>query len=169
MKVLVIRGIGACCEALAAAVAGGLDSHQARVEAVLHIAFEDAVLDQHRLAGRRAFVVDRKRSAAAATDRALHRAVVDDGDARRRDALADAAREGARALAVEIAFEPVADGFVQQHAGPAGAEQHGDFARGGIDRAQIDERLRQRLVDRAVPLRGLEQMIVQRNGRRGPK
>src|SRR3546814_6503210 len=78
----------------------------------------------------------------------------------RRDALTDAARKGARALAVEIAFKPVADSLVKQQAGPAGAEQHGEFARGGIDRAQIDERLVQRFVDRAVPLRGFEQMIV---------
>src|SRR3546814_6857248 len=72
----------------------------------------------------------------------------------------DAARKGAGALAVEIALQPVADRFVEQYAGPAGAEQHGELARRGVDGAQIDERLGQRFVDRAVPLFGLEQMIV---------
>ncbi len=47
-------------------------------------------------------------------------AIVDDRDAGRGDALADLAGEGRRALAVEIAFEAMADSFVQQHAGPAG-------------------------------------------------
>src|SRR3546814_10807311 len=61
---------------------------------------------------------------------------------------------------VEIAFEPMANRFMEQYAGPSGAEQHGHLARRGVDRAQIDERLVQRLVDCAVPLRLLEQMIV---------
>src|SRR3546814_16313137 len=68
--------------------------------------------------------------------------------------------KGAGALAVEIALQPVADRFVEQYAGPAGAEQHGELARRGVDGAQIDERLGQRFVDRAVPLFGLEHMIV---------
>ena len=71
-----------------------------------------------------------------------------------RDALADPAGEGAGALAVEIALQAVADRLVQQHAGPAGAEQHGHLAGRRGDRIEIDQRLRQRLVDRAVPRRG---------------
>src|SRR3546814_16247253 len=54
----------------------------------------------------------------------------------------------------------MANRFMEQYAGPSGAEQHGHLARRGVDRAQIDERLVQRLVDCAVPLRLLEQMIV---------
>jgi hypothetical protein len=45
-----------------------------------------------------------------------------------RDALADQAGEGARLLAVEVAFQPVADRLVQQDAGPARAEHHGHLA-----------------------------------------
>ena len=45
-----------------------------------------------------------------------------------RDALADAAGERARALAVEVAFEAVADRLVQQHAGPARAEHDAHLA-----------------------------------------
>src|SRR3546814_14868321 len=63
-------------ETFAAAVAGGFDPHQPRIEAILHIALEDAVLDQHGLARRGPFVVDRKRAAAAAADGAVHRAIV---------------------------------------------------------------------------------------------
>ena len=147
-------------ETLTPPVAGWFDPHQARVEPVLHIAFQDAILDQHGFARGRAFVINRQRTTAAAADRAVHRAVVDHRHAGRGDAFADAARKGARALAVEITFKAVADRFVEQHPGPAGAEQDGELARGGIDCAQIDERLRQRLVDRAVPLRRFEQMIV---------
>ena len=68
-------------EALAAAVAGGRHAHEARVEAVLQVAAQDAVLDQHGAAGRRALVVDVERAAAVGD-----RAVVDHGDraARRR-------------------------------------------------------------------------------------
>ena len=36
----------------------GLHVHQPRVLAILHVADENAVLDQHGAAGRRAFVVD---------------------------------------------------------------------------------------------------------------
>ncbi len=111
---------------------------------------------RHGAAGRRAFVVDRQRAAAL-----LDRAVVDDGDARRRDALADPAGEGRGALAVEIAFEPVADRFVEQHAGPAGAEHDRHLAGRRGDRLEVDQRLGQRDVDRAVPCRLVEQLVVE--------
>ena len=93
--------------------------------------------------------------------RCADRAVVDHGHAGRRDALADPAGEGRRALAVEVAFEAVADRFVQQHAGPAGAEHDRHFAGRRGDRFEIDQRLRERDVDRPVPLRVLEQLAVE--------
>jgi hypothetical protein len=83
---------------------------------------------------RRAFIVDRERAAAIGIA-----AVIDHGHAGRGHTLADLARKGAGALAVEIAFKAVADRFVQQHAGPAGAEQHGHFARRRIDRTQVGQ------------------------------
>jgi len=86
-------------ERLTTAVAGRLDAHQPGIEPVLHIALEDAVLDQHRLAGRGALVVDRKRPATI-----VDRAVVDHGHTGRGDALADPAGKGAGALAVEVAL-----------------------------------------------------------------
>ena len=56
-------------------------------------------------------------------------------------ALADAARERRGALAVEVALEPVADGLVQQDAGPAGAEHHGHGAGRRRHRLEIHQRL----------------------------
>ena len=61
--------------AFAPAVAGRLHIHQPCVLPVLHVADEDAVLDQHRTMGWRTFIVDRQRAAAR-----RNRAVVDDGD-----------------------------------------------------------------------------------------
>ena len=131
-----MRGIGTWRIALAAAVAGRLHAHQPRVLAVLHVADQDAVLDQHRAVGRRALVVDGERTAPR-----RHGAVVDHGDALGRDLLAHQAREGRGLLAVEVAFEAVADRLMQHHAGPAGAEHDVHFAGGGGNRFEIDQRL----------------------------
>src|SRR4030095_7176863 len=86
-------------------------------EAILHVTLQDAVLDQHRALRRVAFVVDVERSAAP-----LERALVDDGDALPRPALAHAPGKGAGPFAVEVALQSVADRFVQQDARPAAAE-----------------------------------------------
>ena len=50
----------------------------------------------------------------------LERAVVDHGDAARRDALAEQAGEGRSLLAIEVALEAVADRLVQQNSGQPG-------------------------------------------------
>ena len=109
--------------ALAAAVAGGLDAHQPRVHRILDVGLEDAVLDEHVALRGVALVVDVERAAPVGDG-----AVVEHGHALGRDTLADAPGKGARALAVEVAFQPVADGLVQQHAGPARAEHHAHLA-----------------------------------------
>src|SRR5690606_30886532 len=93
---------------------------------------ENAVLDQHGALGRIAFVVDRERAAAVGQG-----AVVHHGDAPGGDLLADAAGEGGAALAVEVALETVADGLVQQDAGPAAAEHDGHAAGGRRLGAQV--------------------------------
>ena len=132
-------------EAFAPAVAGRLHAHQPRVLPVLHVAVEDAVLDQHGAIGRRAFVVDGERAAASRNG-----AVVDDGDALGGDALADQAGKGRGLLAVEIAFEPVADRLVQHDAGPARAEHDVHLAGRRRHGFEVGQRLAQRLVDRAA-------------------
>ena len=87
-----------------------------------------------------AFVVEVERAAAVADG-----AVVDHGAQRARDLLSDAAAEGGGALAVEVGFEAVADGFMQQDAGPAGSEHHGHLAGGRFDGVQLDDGLAARL------------------------
>src|SRR5690606_12940143 len=119
--------------------AGAAGLHEARVEGVLQVALEDAVLDEHVALGRVALVVDVERTAPA-----FDRAVVDDRHAGRRHPLADTAGEYRGALAVEVALEAVADRLVEQHARPAGAEHDGHLAgprgarleigQGGVDR-----------------------------------
>jgi hypothetical protein len=80
-----------------------------------------------------AFVVHVERAAAVG-----HGAVVDDGDLAG-DLLADEAGEGGGLLAVEVGFEAVADGFVQQDAGPAGAEDDFHLAGGSGDGAELED------------------------------
>src|SRR5690606_6239847 len=99
---------------LARTVAGAGNARQARIELVLHVAPEDAVLDQGGALGRRAFVIHAQRAAAAGQG-----AVVDDGAEAGGNLLTDLAAVGGTALAVEVAFQAVAYRFVQQHAGPA--------------------------------------------------
>ena len=55
----------------------------------------------------------------------------------------------------------MADRFMHQDAGPARAQQHRHLARGRRDRAHVDARLRQRLVDRAVPHRLVHHLVVE--------
>ena len=141
--------------ALAAAVAGGLHVHQPRVLAVLHVADQNAVLDQHGAVGRRALVVDGKR----ATPRG-HGAVVDDGDALGRDLLAHQACEGRGLLAVEVAFEAMTDRLMQHHAGPAGAQHHVHLAGGGGDQFQVDQRLADRAVGGLAPRLGFDEARI---------
>ncbi len=87
-------------------------------------------------------------------------AVVDHGDAFGRDALAHQAGEGGGLLAVEVAFEAVADRLVQHHAGPAGAEHDVHFAGGRGDRFEIDQRLAHRFVDRVLPALRLDETLI---------
>ena len=100
--------------AFTAAVAGGFHTHQAGIHGILDVAFEYAVFNQHVFLAGVAFIVHIQRAAAVGNG-----AVVQHSDALGGNALADFAAEGAGALAVEVALQAVADGFVQQDAGPA--------------------------------------------------
>ena len=53
------------------------------------------------------------------------------------------------------------DGFVQQDAGPAGAEHHGHLAGRGIDGIKVHQRLRQRNIDGTFPGGVLEQRVIE--------
>ena len=126
----------------AAAVAGRLHAHQPGILPVLHVADQNAVLDQHGAVGRRAFVVDGQRAAPLA--------MVPSSTTVTPLAATCWPIRPAKAevpLAVEIAFEPVADSLVQHHARPAGAEHDVNVAGRGGHGVEIDQRLAQRLVD----------------------
>jgi hypothetical protein len=57
------------------------------------------------------------------------------------DALADQSGERRSLLAIEIGFQAVTDGFVQQDAGPSRAENHFHFTGGGFTRVELKNRL----------------------------
>ncbi|EXI70363.1 MAG: hypothetical protein AW07_04130 [Candidatus Accumulibacter sp. SK-11] len=124
---------------LATPVAGRRDTHQPCVEAVLHVALQDAVLDQHRPLRRVAFVVDVQRTAPPG-----NRAIVDDGHSAGGNAAADATGEGRTSLAVEVALESVANGFVQEDSRPAGAEDDRHRSRRCRSRGQVGDSLMHR-------------------------
>ena len=130
------------CIGFAARIAGNRHFHQARVKRVLDIALQDAVFDQGRALGRISLVVDVERAAAV-----RQRAVVDHGDALGGHALAELSGKRGRALAVEIAFQPVADGFVQQHAGPAGSEHDRHRTRRSRARIEVEQGRAYRFID----------------------
>jgi hypothetical protein len=138
---------GAIGITLPAAVAGRLHAHQSGILPVLHVADQLAVLDQHVVGRRRALVVDGDRAAAV-----VDRAVIDHGNALGRDLLAEQPGEGRRLLAVEVAFQAMADRLMQHDARPAGGEHDVHRARPALRRRfEIDQRLAQRLVGAETP------------------
>ncbi len=150
-----MRGIGRWAKLSRRPLPVGGHAHQPGVERVLQVAAQDAVLDQGRALGDRALVVDVERTAPAG-----QRTVIDDGHARGRYALADAAGVHRGALAVEIAFQAVADRFVQQHARPARSEHDRHHASRRIDRLQADQRLAQSLAGGTLRLAVGEQFGI---------
>ena len=132
--------------AFAAAIAGRLHAHQARILPILHVTDQLAVLDQHVAVGRRAFIVDRKRAAAF-----RDRAVIDDRNTLGSHLLAKKPGECGGFLAIEIAFQPVTHCFMQHHARPASGEHDVECACGRRVRLKIDQRLPQSLVGCKLP------------------
>ena len=121
-------------ERFAARIARHGHLHQARIHRVLDVTFQDAILDQGRALRRIALVVDIQGAAPASQG-----AVVDHGDALGRHALADASGKRGRTLAVEIAFQAMADRLVQQDAGPARSQHDGHGAGGRGARFQVHQ------------------------------
>src|SRR2546425_139126 len=135
-------------------VAGRRHPHEARVQAVLHVADEDALLDQHRPPRRRALVVDVERTAAV-----RDRPVVDHGHELRGDLLAHPSRERRGSLAVEVALEAVADRLVEQDARPARPEHDGHRAGGSVHGAELEDGLARRLPREPAPALVLEEEV----------
>ena len=106
-------------EALAAAVAGRGDAVAAGGDAVVEVGGQPALLDHHRLLGRRALVVDR-----VAAPLARQAAVVVGGQQRLGDLLAELADVDAGALLDVVGLEPVAGHLVEEDAAEAAADDH---------------------------------------------
>src|SRR5205807_449315 len=62
------------------------------------------------------------------------------------------------ALAVEIALQPMTDRLVEQDARPAGSEDDVESAGRGWDRAEVDQRLAERLIHAVVPRVGGDEL-----------
>src|SRR3984893_162399 len=140
---------------LSSAVPGWGGAEEARIHAVLHIAFENPVLDEDSIIRRRTLIVYGQRATPVG-----HCPVVDDRHTLARDALPDHSGESRRLLAVEVAFEPVADRLVQHDPRPPRPQDDGHLARRRRHRAEVDERLAQGFIDLSLPLLWIEIEIV---------
>src|SRR5262245_45543506 len=125
---------------LATAIARERHTHQTGIQAVLQVAAQDAVLDQHRPTGRGAFVVNVERPAPT-----RQRPVIDHRDRGGRHLLADAAAEGRDLFAIEVSLQTMTDSLVQQDTGPTRPEDNIEIAGWSIDGIEIDDRLSSRL------------------------
>ena len=133
--------------AFAPPIAGRVHAHQAGILPVLHIAFQNTVFDKHGFGGRRAFIINGQRAAAVG-----YCAVINHRDAGRSDALANTVRKGRGFFAVEIAFQAVADRFMQQNAGPARPQHHIHFTGRCGNAVEIGDRLFERIIDLLLPV-----------------
>src|SRR5262249_58932890 len=86
--------------------------------------------------GRLTLVVDVERTATPG-----HRAVVDDRALVAGHATANKSGERRGFLAIEVGFEPVTNGFVQQDAGPSRTKDDFHFSGGSFTRVELQDRL----------------------------
>ena len=132
--------------ALAAAIAGGGHAHQPGILPILQEPNQDAIFNQRGAPAWRAFIIHRQAAAPI-----WHSAVIYHVHAGGGDTLAKQAGKGGCLFAVVIAFQPMADRFMQQNAGPAGAEHHFHLSGRRGHAAQIHQRLAQSFIHTALP------------------
>ena len=137
---------GAMRIALAAAIASGGHAHQPGILPILQESNQDAVFNQRGAPAWRAFIIHGQAAAPIGHCAIIHHVHAGGGDA-----LAKQAGEGGCLFAIVIAFQPMADRFMQQNAGPAWAEHHFHFSRGCGHAAKVHQRLAQRLIHAALP------------------
>src|SRR5271167_5283691 len=121
---------------LAASVAGIGEAHQLRGEFVAEISLQNSILDQHGFLRGLAFVVNVQ---GATTPR--HGAVVHHSALFAGYSLADQAGECRCLLAIEVGFQAVAHGLVQQNAGPSRTEHDFHVAGGSFARVELQNSL----------------------------
>ena len=147
--------MGVVSEGLTPTIACRGHAHQTGVQPVLHVALQDAILDQHIGPAGGAFVIDGDGTAAIGQG-----AVIDDGYARRSHPFAQKICESRGFLAVEVAFEAMTDGLVQQNARPARSENHGHLTSRSGHGVQVDQCLTQGFIDLGLPVFRGNPMIV---------
>src|SRR5690606_21981270 len=141
---------------LAAAVTGRRHAHQARVQLVLDVTLENAVLDQRGAVGLVTLVIDGQRTAAARQG-----TVVDDGAQAGCYFLAHPAAVGRAALAVEVTFQAMAHRLMQQHTGPTRTHHHRHAARRRRNGVEVYRGLAYRLAGVGHgPFLSLEEAVV---------
>src|SRR6266567_643784 len=139
---------------LAAAITGGLPAHQPRVEPVLHITHEHAVLDED-VAPRGNTLVVHVEGAAPVGDGA----VVDHRHELGGDLLPHAPGEGRGLLAVEVSLEPVAHRLVEEDARPAGTQYHRHLPRRRLHGMELHRGLPHRLGCESPPAFAFEEKL----------
>ena len=122
--------------AFAASVAGVGQAHQLRRKFVAEISLQNSIFDQHGFLRRLAFVIHIQRPAPP-----RHGAVVDHRAFFAGHAFADQPGKCRRLLAIEVGFQPVADGLVQQNAGPSRTEHDFHVSRRSFARIELQNRL----------------------------
>src|SRR5438067_1328891 len=115
-------------------------SGELRVQVIVEVPLEHAVLDQHLALAGIAFVVDVDGAAAAGNS-----AVVDDGDELAGHIFPELSGEERRAFADEVGLEPVPDGFVEEDSAPSWRQPHRPRSRGRRHRAERRHGLPRRL------------------------
>src|SRR5438445_11032449 len=91
---------------------------------VTEISLENSLLNQNRALRRLAFVIYVQRTAAP-----RHSAVVNDRAFFASDTFADEAVKGGSLFTIKIDFQSMTDGFVQEHAEPAGTKAKFHYSR----------------------------------------
>src|SRR5688572_29108611 len=120
--------------AFAPTVTGHRNSHQMRIQPVRDVAPQDALLDEGRPAGRRAFVIHIQGATPT-----WQRPIIHDGTDLGGYPFADQVGKRRCLLAVEIRLQAMANGFVQENAGPAAAQHDRHDSRWSVDRRKVED------------------------------
>ena len=129
---------------LAAAIAGRGHTHQASIQAVLQVAAQDAVFNQHRTPGGRPLVIHIERATPA-----WNCPVIDHRAQLRGHLLPNATAKCRDPLAIKIAFQSVSNGFMEQDARPTGTKDNVHSTCRRLDSIEIQNR----------PARGLARIL----------
>ena len=105
-------------------ITGDWHTHQARIQSILQIAHENAVLDQNRALRRIAFIIHLQRAAPVS-----NRAIVNYRNTRGCYPFTNAAGKSGAAFTVEITLQAVPHSLMQQNTRPAGTEHHSHITR----------------------------------------